>query len=342
MSAQRNDDKAPRWTRDVAGRRVRTLTEGNNYFLPGDLEERARLKLQHDLMWLVWGKLYYAPLHPYTSIPGVDSPARPGANTLPLRKRPAPKPRFPRSIIDVACGDALWGYQMALAFPEARVVNLDNDPVHFRALVKRNPLPNNFEFHWGDALQWPLLFPNGSFHFVHSRFPDTFLSHERFPGFLRELDRICRPDGWVEIVVADYPTIGNPSEVVKRYYQAALDLPIRMGLCGAGGPRLSEYFEQAGIKRYRHRTRLVGQKPIHKQLLLDDIFAALKGMKGYFDALGLLPLAEFKRNWRQFCQDLMQHEYTMQFHRVWWQPARRNRRGGWLDLARAPLPGEED
>src|SRR5215472_235673 len=98
MTIQRTDFQAPLWTKHM-GRRHRVPRDEDNYFLPGDLQEAARLKLQDDLMRLVWGALYYAPLN------------------------------APRSIIDIACGDALWGYQMAKQFPGGRVVSLDIDSV---------------------------------------------------------------------------------------------------------------------------------------------------------------------------------------------------------------------
>jgi ubiquinone/menaquinone biosynthesis C-methylase UbiE len=305
MTIQRADFQAPLWTKQM-GRRHRVPRDEDNYFLPGDLQEAARLKLQDDLMRLVWGELYYAPLH------------------------------APRSIIDIACGDALWGYQMAKQFPGGRVVNLDIDSVPFRGLLESYPLPHNFEFLQADALAWPLLFPDGSFQFVHSRFPDTFLSHERFPSFLQELSRITQQgSGWVEILVADLPHMEEPTTVFNRYYQAALALPTILGLCGAGGPRLKDYFHQAGIEKYCLKTRLVGKSnKRQKVLLVKNILAALKGMRGLLDQFGLLSQVDFDRDLAQLERDLHTHQYTIQFHRVWWQPDPRQQKVMWLPLKR--------
>src|SRR5258708_4957512 len=135
------------------------------YILPKDMREASRLDFQHFLLRVVLGGNYLAPL------------------------------QQPETILDVGSGSGRWALEMARDFPQAHVTACD--------LLKQesqgSSAPLNVHFVQGDLLKG-LPSPAQSFVFVHQRLLCRAIPRLSWPGVVRELVRVTKPGGWIELV----------------------------------------------------------------------------------------------------------------------------------------------
>jgi SAM-dependent methyltransferase len=95
-------------------------------------------------------------------------------------------------ILDVGCGTGQWGYDMCGEFPAARVVGLDLVP-------GKQGQPARYHAVRGNVLHG-LPFADGQFDLVHQRLLVTGIPFSAWPALVRELVRVARPGGWVELI----------------------------------------------------------------------------------------------------------------------------------------------
>jgi ubiquinone/menaquinone biosynthesis C-methylase UbiE len=139
------------------------------YFLPSDSREISRLDFQHFMMRYAIQRNYIAPL------------------------------QNPKGILDVGCGTGRWAHEMAALFPRTKVFGLDVTADHIKEV---NTIPGNYRFVLGNVLE-ELPFPDATFDYVHQRFMHMALPVNKWPSVVRELVRVTRPLGWVELVESD-------------------------------------------------------------------------------------------------------------------------------------------
>jgi|GEM_PF-482285 len=157
---------------EVGGRRIMVNAPD---ILPKDEQEINRLDFQHFLLHQALGGNYAAPI-----------------------KQPA-------SILDVGCGTGRWAIEMARTFPRANVIGLDI----VAPATPSEKLPDNYLFMNGNILDG-LPFTPASFDFVHMRLLFLAIPADCWLFAVRELVRITRPGGWIELVEGDLPKNGGP------------------------------------------------------------------------------------------------------------------------------------
>lgn len=157
---------APARFHTVAGRRY---VSDVPYALPKDGGEIQRLDFQHFLLKYGLQANFLAPINQ------------------------------PMSILDVGCGTGRWAMEVAQQFPRAKVVGVDMVPTEkFTSGYGLVRQPDNYQFVKGNVLEG-LPFPDGSFTFVHQRLLVAAVPKERWPSVIRELVRVTRVGGWVEV-----------------------------------------------------------------------------------------------------------------------------------------------
>jgi len=208
--------EVPRGDELWAGVEAGPPTESRHYLLPRHPSEIDRLDLQHYAIRLALGANHQAP---------VEAPAR---------------------ILDVGAGSGQWGFDMTEEFPEALVVGLD--------LVPGKPdRPPRYQPVRADLLRG-LPFRDGSFDLVHQRLLFLAIPAASWPAVVRDLLRVTRPGGWVELVE---PPLGleGAGPAIGRLLEISLAAAAARGLdtSGAVYASLDDYLRRAGAREVRRR-----------------------------------------------------------------------------------------
>ena len=256
-----------RWTW-LRGRRVLTNTP---YIFPKDEEEGSRLDLQHHLFKLAAGGLYRAPLYQ------------------------------PRSILDVACGTGIWAREMAQHFPKAQVIGFDIDKsLPEKAMELLGPggqFPQNFRFQVADALQ-PFPFQDATFDFVHARLISPFVPIPRWPDVLREMMRVLKPGGVIEVVDMQGPP-RTPSPAFMALFSLSAELMTQRHLFVGVGDALKDLLPQAGAQGMQQRAFVLGSDTRQARLLAADLLAAQGHVKPFLVQTGKITEEDFDRLYAQ-------------------------------------------
>src|SRR5579884_3357182 len=186
------------------------------YLFPRHPEEVDRLDLQHFALREALGANFLAP---------VEAPER---------------------VLDVGTGTGQWGFELAHQFPGALVVGFD--------LVRGKPEhPPGYREVRGNLLQG-LPFRDESFDFVHQRFLVAGIPLAAWPGAVRELVRVTRPGGWVELV--DSATdLQRAGPVTIRLFDLLRPLGAAAGLDTTSVifHSLDDYLRRSGVERVTRR-----------------------------------------------------------------------------------------
>lgn len=276
---QQNPPEQPqrRWAW-LGGRRVLTNTP---YVLPKDKAEGDRLDLQHYLVRHVAEGNYRAPI------------------------------RQPRAILDVATGTGIWAREMAVEFPQARVIGFDIDRTPLeRSLEVLGPgghFPANFSFQTADALK-PFPFEEGEFDVVHARFISPFVPIDRWPQVVGEMVRVLRMRGIIEIAELVAPP-SSASSAYSALAAAGSKLMEGRNLYRGVGDEVTTYLQHAGIQRIQQRKFTIGtgrQSQRQQRMLASDLLAALAHSKVFTVKAGLMPEVQYDRLLEQARQEIAQ------------------------------------
>ena len=187
------------------------------YFLPHRADEIDRLDVQHYALRAALGAHYLAPL---------DHPAE---------------------ILDVGCGTGQWAYEVCAEFPAARVVGFDLQP-------NKRPWPPAYCCVRGNLLQG-LPFADDRFDFVHQRALISGVPVNSWPSVCRDLSRVVRPGGWVELVECP-PWFESAGPVTSRLCEMLRRLLVARGLDSDGTivDALDEHLGRTGLVETRKRV----------------------------------------------------------------------------------------
>lgn len=191
-----------------------------HYLLPSHPGEVDRLDLQHYALRMALGANHQAP---------VTAPGR---------------------ILDVGSGTGQWGWDLTEEFGDAVVTGLD--------LTEGKPgRPSRYQPVRADLLAG-LPFTDAAFDFVHQRLLFLGIPVGAWPAAVREMVRVTRPGGWVELVE---PRVGieNAGPAISRMLRLSLAAAAARGLdtTGAIYESLDDYLRWSGIERvYRQELSL--------------------------------------------------------------------------------------
>ncbi|CAI2179624.1 3217_t:CDS:2 [Funneliformis geosporum] len=143
-------------------------TDDTNYIFPNNDDEADRINTQHFTYHALWGRNYSAP---------VDKLLEGGAE-----------------VLDVGCGPGTWTLDMGERFPASKFTGIDLRPT-YPELIK----PSNVSFVQANVLQ-DLPFKDNTFDYVYMRFMMFALTFDDWETALKEIIRVCRPNGWIELM----------------------------------------------------------------------------------------------------------------------------------------------
>ncbi|KAI8342655.1 hypothetical protein BC941DRAFT_413450 [Chlamydoabsidia padenii] len=156
---------------ELGGRRYLT-SPGTHYLLPVDDDEADRIVILHFLLKYAFKGNIIAPI------------------VSKLKQSKA-------QVLDIGCGGGTWLLEMAADYPAAEFYGIDLLPI-FPKDVKQN----NAHFSQHNFLV-SLPFPDSTLDFVHLRFMLALLTPNQLGTILREVSRVLKPLGTIEIVDVD-------------------------------------------------------------------------------------------------------------------------------------------
>nr|CAG8561970.1 1981_t:CDS:2 [Entrophospora candida] len=131
-------------------------------------------------------------------------------------------------VLDVGCGNGSWTLDMATEYKKAKFTALDILPI-FPNEIR----PKNVDFALGNILKG-LDFESDTFDYVFMRCMKAAISNDNWPKVIRELLRILKPNGWLELCEIDGGFVnGSPEadscfnrmeEKLLKKYGISLDL----------------------------------------------------------------------------------------------------------------------
>lgn len=182
------------------------------YLLPKDAQEDERLRFQHYALHHAFGNHYLAPLSPET-----------------------------RTILDVGCGTGIWAIDVAQQFPQAQIIGVD---IALTSLP--HILPNTCLFAQADILHG-LPFPASQFDFTHQRLLVGAIPVQRWPEVVRELVRVTRPQGWIELLEVG-TVVQNAGPATERLLAWARETSLAFGIEIEIVAQLGYLLRQAGCQ----------------------------------------------------------------------------------------------
>ncbi|HEU5378007.1 MAG TPA: methyltransferase domain-containing protein [Ktedonobacteraceae bacterium] len=216
LGRRKGAKRVEEWTRQQSAAKPeaeqRTYLDNAPYLLPKDAQEDERLKFQHHALHHAFGNHYLAPLSPET-----------------------------RTILDVGSGTGIWAMDMAQQFPHAHIISVD---ITFSSLPQI--LPQTCLFAQADILQG-LPFPSGQFDFTHQRLLVGAIPAPRWPEVVRELVRVTRPQGWIELLEVG-TTVHNAGAATARLLAWVRETSQAQGIEMAMVTQLGNMLQHAGCQ----------------------------------------------------------------------------------------------
>lgn len=261
----------------------REFTSGVPYLLPTDLGETNRLDFQHYMLRFAMRGNYAAPLD------------------------------HPRDILDVGSGTGRWAVEMAQQFPQANVIGADIAPPTVEASTPIRA--DNYAFVLANVLEG-LPFPDNSFDFVHQRLLVAAIPADKWQQVARELARVTRPGGWVELVEAEsrLPNAGAGLQTTMRW---ASGFAARRGIDPASASQVGMFLRGAGLANVVERSVAlpVGEKVGRLgSMAKTDLMAGMTALRGVLINMGLASETEYSQVIEQVNRELSSGAITWPFY----------------------------
>ncbi|KAJ3118152.1 hypothetical protein HK100_000667, partial [Physocladia obscura] len=143
-------------------------------------------------------------------------------------------------VLDVGCAKGFWleSVRMANPFGEYHGVDIAEN----LASEPEKSGQNNITIKFGNVLE-RLPYEDNAFDYVHQRLLVLGMPKERFPDALRELIRVTKPGGWIELVESDM-MLYDSGPYSKIFRAAFLDALQARGLDCYAATNLEYYASQ--------------------------------------------------------------------------------------------------
>lgn len=276
----------PTWKRTLTPSPIveqRTYLADVPYLLPKDVQEDQRLHYQHHVLYKTISNHYLAPLYSHGQA---------------------------MTILDVGCGTGIWPTEMTVLFPQAHIIGVD---VVLSSLP--HPLPPSCLFAQANILEG-LPFPNQQFTYTHQRLLAAAIPAVQWPGVVRELVRVTRVGGWVELLeIGD--TIQNAGPATRRLLTWMAEIGKGLGFESSVLKQLGALLTEAGCGEVESQDIVVplgvwaGQVG---QMMQTDLLNGYHALKGTFCPRSNTPPEVFEGMVQAAAAEWEQNQASYVFH----------------------------
>ena len=251
------------------------------YLLPKDAQEQSRLNFQHHALYNAIGNHYLAPLRPDVT-----------------------------TILDVGTGTGIWPTEMAYLFPRTHIVGVD-----ISATALEYASSPTCTFCLADVLKG-LPFPDQQFDYVHQRLLVAAIPAANWPGVLRELVRVTRPGGWVELLEIGV-TVQQAGPETTYLLDWMAEQSKKHGFDMHVISQLGKMLAQTGLEAVECHEIPV---PLGDwagrvgSMLKVDVLSAFDALKGAYCAQANVPLEQFEALVTRVAQECEQYHASYVFH----------------------------
>ncbi|CEG64177.1 hypothetical protein RMATCC62417_01201 [Rhizopus microsporus] len=239
--------------------------ETSSYWLPKDDEEQMRLTGQH---------FAFKEMLEGNVVPSVPLDFNKGN----------------LSVLDVGCGSGAWIMDMITDYPKCDYHGCD-----IVQAIPTNMMPKQFTFKIGNILE-TLPYEDNTFDFVHMRLMIFALREDEWPGAIKELLRVTKPGGLVQIVDANIELPEQKNTVFYRSLSAVHTICKAVGQNPRIGGELERLVKEAGNttiidSQFRYNDTTTGTR-LAKKLIWCWLEGSKTGMTVAAPILGLNNKAE--------------------------------------------------
>lgn len=122
-----------------------------------------------------------------------------------------------RKVLDIGCGTGGWIIETALAHPEMSLVGIDISQKmidYANEQAETRGVSEQVRFQVTDALTLPGI-PDASFDLVNLRFGSSYLRTWDWPRIMREMVRVARPGGTIQLVDSEVIQPGSSTALIQ-------------------------------------------------------------------------------------------------------------------------------
>ncbi|KAL7314048.1 hypothetical protein PS15m_007706 [Mucor circinelloides] len=116
-------------------------------------------------------------------------------------------------VLDSGCGPATWTFDMAKEFPNSKFHGVDITPLSFPEGVK----PDNCEFQVANIAEH-IPYPDNTFDYIHQRLLVMGLTHESWDNTLKEMFRVLKPGGYIELHEPNFVKLRNTGPFIQQLH----------------------------------------------------------------------------------------------------------------------------
>ncbi|KAL4957131.1 S-adenosyl-L-methionine-dependent methyltransferase [Aspergillus filifer] len=116
-----------------------------------------------------------------------------------------------RRVLDCGYGTGSWAIDVADQNPDCEVIGVDIYP-----FMNPDDTPENLWLQVDD-LNRPFTFPSNYFDLVHSRLLAAGINRSRWPTYVRDIKRVLKPGGWVQMVEIYFNVQSDNGAINERH-----------------------------------------------------------------------------------------------------------------------------
>jgi SAM-dependent methyltransferase len=189
----------------------------------------------------------------------------------------------------------------------------------------REPRPANYRFVAANLLE-RLPFEDASFDYVHQRLLYSAIPAPRWPDEVRELARVTRPGGWVELVEGSLgSTKGTVGPAMRQLFDWAVAVTGQREIDLGIGTRLHTFLRSAGLSNVTQREIAlpIGARGGRLGTMVEaDLLSVTTGLRAPIIMLGLTDGDTFDQTLAAWRAEMQTHDYSWPIYVAFGQRAR--------------------